>query len=561
MKRHLLLTVLMAVLAVAGASAENQVVRKYLYLGQAVVEFGLGKIVVDNNSFVLDPGQNDKGEDIWGNSAVSWLGGMQTDISKWENIVLELEEPTTSTVEIVVANDGFWGMANNYTATLAQGETKISLPLKDMTHNGTADSDKQQLDLTKVNLIFLRTGWVHTQTIKIKGFYLERTLAAGEKDYEEIDVLGGYAMAGTPTADGNLISFTEGGQKWGWNIGNINTSYKYMVVVPRKPFTLDTDAAHIEARYGLTDGTNEIYGWGFAYGHWNAHRALVYSLDENLIYKTSNEDDYDVTSEYYKNKPESFGKASGFFVTAGSGLPSSYEISAVYFTNNKPNYNNYEWYGSNEMVYDYRRVTDKAGQFGTVCLPYAAAVCGADVFEIVGVDDAQNPTKLYMKEVFGVLKAGVPYIFKTNTDKEFTNPNNEAEKFSHGGDVTFHRAGANTVAAPINNALCGSFSTEKTVVPEGSYILKTNGRWGKGTGNTVGQYKAYLTLTDAIEIPKEEASAAKYIAMDIAGGTTAISEVKGGESAGGAIYSLSGVRVDRPQKGLYIKNGKKIIVK
>ena len=41
---------------------------------------------------------------------------------------------------------------------------------------------------------------------------------------------------------------------------------------------------------------------------------------------------------------------------------------------------------------------------------------------------------------------------------------------------------------------------------------------------------------------------------------TAISEVKAQMNTG-AIYNLQGVRVEKAQKGIYIMNGKKVIVK
>ena len=47
-----------------------------------------------------------------------------------------------------------------------------------------------------------------------------------------------------------------------------------------------------------------------------------------------------------------------------------------------------------------------------------------------------------------------------------------------------------------------------------------------------------------------------------AGITTAISEVAYGEqTAPEAVYNLSGVRVQKAQKGLYIVNGRKVVIK
>ena len=44
-------------------------------------------------------------------------------------------------------------------------------------------------------------------------------------------------------------------------------------------------------------------------------------------------------------------------------------------------------------------------------------------------------------------------------------------------------------------------------------------------------------------------------------GTTGVKEVKSGEAKGDEWYTLQGQRVAKPGKGLYIRNGKKVLVK
>lgn len=89
---------------------------------------------------------------------------------------------------------------------------------------------------------------------------------------------------------------------------------------------------------------------------------------------------------------------------------------------------------------------------------------------------------------------------------------------------------------------------------EGDYLLATDGSafvlWnGEGT---LAATKAYLPAS-AIS------SGAKIINIAF-GESTGISEVKAAKTDG-AIYSISGVRVAEPQKGVYIMNGRKVIVK
>ena len=50
------------------------------------------------------------------------------------------------------------------------------------------------------------------------------------------------------------------------------------------------------------------------------------------------------------------------------------------------------------------------------------------------------------------------------------------------------------------------------------------------------------------------------VTLSLTSGTTAIKSVNGKRLEDGAYYSLNGVKVDNPSKGLYIKNGKKVIL-
>ena len=50
------------------------------------------------------------------------------------------------------------------------------------------------------------------------------------------------------------------------------------------------------------------------------------------------------------------------------------------------------------------------------------------------------------------------------------------------------------------------------------------------------------------------------VTLSLTSGTTAIKSINGQRLEDGAYYSLNGVKVDNPSKGLYIKNGKKVIL-
>ena len=90
-----------------------------------------------------------------------------------------------------------------------------------------------------------------------------------------------------------------------------------------------------------------------------------------------------------------------------------------------------------------------------------------------------------------------------------------------------------------------------------NYILN-NGSKGLGfyraNNQTVAAGKAYLAVPAA--------SAAKISFFSIDGETVGIEGIESNEEAEEDVYyTISGQRVAAPTKGLYIKNGKKVIVK
>lgn len=87
------------------------------------------------------------------------------------------------------------------------------------------------------------------------------------------------------------------------------------------------------------------------------------------------------------------------------------------------------------------------------------------------------------------------------------------------------------------------------------YILK-DGAFYHASEGSVAPGKAYLHLDAA---PAE--SLAPFLSIDF-GETTGVNTVKGSEfKVNGEVYNLNGQRVAQPTKGLYIVNGKKVVIK
>lgn len=107
------------------------------------------------------------------------------------------------------------------------------------------------------------------------------------------------------------------------------------------------------------------------------------------------------------------------------------------------------------------------------------------------------------------------------------------------------------------NALQGTLDATATT-PQNTYAL--SGAFDEGIGfypysaAYLPAGKAYLTLTDAQAVQK--------LAFSFGQGTTGIDAIEAGAAGKTATwYDLSGRRVDNPTKGVYIVNGKKVIVK
>jgi len=94
----------------------------------------------------------------------------------------------------------------------------------------------------------------------------------------------------------------------------------------------------------------------------------------------------------------------------------------------------------------------------------------------------------------------------------------------------------------------------KTTAPTGAYVIRKNVVYHLVSDMTMKGFRAYMTEADA---------AAGKITRWTLDGTTAITPVTAAQAEADApVYNLAGQRVgDGAQKGVYIKNGKKIIIK
>ncbi|MBQ9202955.1 MAG: starch-binding protein [Prevotella sp.] len=181
-----------------------------------------------------------------------------------------------------------------------------------------------------------------------------------------------------------------------------------------------------------------------------------------------------------------------------------------------------------------------ADNFGTICLPFAATVTGATVFKITGQVMTDGNLSAINLESVDELEAGKAYIFKA-TDATLT--------ATYSGTYT---------AASAGYGMMGNLSANAVTVPQGNYVVGTDNKLHKVTGDgvTVGQNKGYITLE---EIAVVGARAMNFISFDDE--ATGINSVNRETINNNEYFNLAGQRIAQPTKGLYIVNGKKVVIR
>ena len=185
-----------------------------------------------------------------------------------------------------------------------------------------------------------------------------------------------------------------------------------------------------------------------------------------------------------------------------------------------------------------------SGKYGTICLPYAATIEGATIYEIEsqviegGVLKGINVEPIATNRV----EAGVAYIFKGTS-----------------GTLTATLSGNYTDAATDGNMM-GNLDSETMTVPadQDNYVVSNNQIRKVVSGSdgvTIARYRAYIKLGSV----SAGARGANFIGSDDEG-TTGIETVNA-ENNQSVVYNLQGQRVNDTQKGLVIVNGKKLLRK
>ena len=235
-----------------------------------------------------------------------------------------------------------------------------------------------------------------------------------------------------------------------------------------------------------------------------------------------------------------------------------------------------------------RQLTEGQKGYVTLCLPFdinAADVAGAEKCYPVGdmmihmpSADASVLKFVLMLDEQSVIEAGTPMVVKLAAENAAQKLVATAQNVEYNANffaapaiksLTLRdwdgKSGMMPICHDLASAIIGGVYTA-TTLGTGSYSLREGGKFGIHEGD-LSPYRVYLNIQTSQSAPSrammfsigmpDDSSTTGIRIINMADGMQAGSAVKSA-----AIYTLEGQRVNgTPGKGIYIKNGKKFIVK
>ncbi len=174
--------------------------------------------------------------------------------------------------------------------------------------------------------------------------------------------------------------------------------------------------------------------------------------------------------------------------------------------------------------------------YATACLPFDVTLTGCSAYTLT-LNSAK--TALTLSEALTEVPAGTPVLLRGTS-----------------ATATASIASNAATGAPLTNTSLTGTYVSTTIDGTNDYVLGS-GDNGVGfyhwDGTTLAANRAYLPASAV-------SGDVKGFALDF-GLEDAIEALKAKEAADGAIYNLSGQRVEKAQRGIYIVGGKKVVVK
>lgn len=211
-----------------------------------------------------------------------------------------------------------------------------------------------------------------------------------------------------------------------------------------------------------------------------------------------------------------------------------------------------------------------ANEWSTICLPFAmtAEQVKAAFGDDVQLGDFSDTESTYdeSNNVVGIhitfddateIEANHPYIIKVSSPvTEFTVDGVDVDPAEEDALVEVDN-GLTGRRRVVYGGMYGTFHAQ-TTLEEYSLFLNSNKLWYSSGATKMKAFRAYFVLLDVLSAV-EEAGARISLSFD-SSETSAIRKIEGNRQ-NGKVYNLQGQRVEHPRQGLYIKDGKKTIVK
>jgi hypothetical protein len=212
-----------------------------------------------------------------------------------------------------------------------------------------------------------------------------------------------------------------------------------------------------------------------------------------------------------------------------------------------------------------------AGNWSTLCVPFSVA--NADIATVFGTNaqvanftgvtlDDNNNITLNFSTTNAAITANTPCLIKLAQTADKYDVPATAFTATAPADVTFEST-ANSSNQKVTAVMKGTYSKIATLPTDGTaYIINGNKFYQVNSDVSLKPFRAYFTLATA-------AASVKALNVSVDGETTAVTGINADETpVAGNIYNLGGQQVRHNAtnaaslpKGVYIKNGKKFVVK
>ena len=318
----------------------------------------------------------------------------------------------------------------------------------------------------------------------------------------------------------------------------------------------DRTAKNAVFTYGATEGytmplkANKIYKLTAMAGGWGKTQdlriAIVNASDEDVVAQSLTLEDIDKS-----------GKASDYemyFVVPTGGDYKLQVTNASTGSDNAAAISNIELFSTDALIFadgtvptyapgTYPSVkisrTLSAGNWATAVYPFA--VSGVD--NIAVLDSYDKSTGALGFKSATASEANVPFLMHSTADVTEITLNDVEVAAAAAMDATASEA-----------SLKGAYAATDITNSEKNYVLSNNVIYPVGTaGATIKPYRAYIQIAQDAPV--------KALTFFVDGETTAIEGINAESKADDAVFNLAGQRVNKAQKGIYIVNGKKVLVK